>query len=207
MTGSGPPGPPPSPPANFNSRPLTSSELATGAHLIRIHQSKLDPLYFGRSSDFRRRQRWYAPDEGYGVAYLAHDLHTALAETLVRDLPTDVVQKSAIAIRSLTVFEAAEPIRLAMMHGEGLRAHGADASVVHGPYEGTWDWSRAIHDHPAELDGVCYRARHDDSGLAIALFERAQAKVTARSTMDLLTAPLEKKVLEWLDRCGVGVTP
>ena len=52
-------------------------------------------------------------------------------------------------------------------------------------------WSRAIHDHPAVLDGIAYRSKHDDDEVCIALFDRARDRVAAAGVpqpmmMDLL---------------------
>lgn len=86
--------------------------------------------------------------------------HIAFAETLLRDLTLGVVHEAELAIRSLTLLRVLAPLRLVTMHGRALRADGADASVVHGPYTTTWAWSSAIHDHPGAPDGIYYRARH-----------------------------------------------
>ncbi|TVR66852.1 MAG: RES domain-containing protein [Gemmatimonadales bacterium] len=182
------------------------SGLKAGSRLFRIHRSDLPALHFGSTTEVNRRQRWYAPDGSYGVCFLAQDAHVAFAETLLRDLSLDVVQEAEIAARSLALINVTRPIQLAALHGSALRAHGADASVVHGPYEVTWDWSRAVHEHPSEVDGICYRARHDDSGLSVALFERASCKVEVLQSTNLLDGILSREVAEWLERYGLGLT-
>lgn len=200
------PGSPPLPPANFASRPLRTTTLSVGEILYRIHRADRGPLYFGRAKDPEQRQRWDAPDGGYGVCYLAREESTAFVETLLRDLELDAVPETELAIRSLARVCIRDPIRLAEMHGRALRSHGADASVVQGPYPVTWEWSAAIHAHPEEPDGILCRARHDDSGFTIALFERAADKIELLASTGLLNPARIHDLANWLDRYGVGVT-
>lgn len=136
---------------------------------------------------------------------MAKDDHIAFAETLLRDLSLREVSEAELAIRSLARIQVVSPLRLAAMHGKNMRAHGADASVVHGPYPNTWEWSRALHRHPSSPDGIHYRARHDDSGLSIALFERASAKVAKVESTELLDPSLGQTLAGWLDRYDLGL--
>jgi hypothetical protein len=200
------PRPPPLPPDDLARRPLALSPVDTGTILFRIHRSRHSPLHFGRASDPVRRQRWDAPDASYGVCYLAREGHIAFAETLLRDLGLEVVPEAELAIRSLARIRVQEPLRLVAMHGSALRRLGADASAVQGPYEVTWLWSAAFHAHPDGPDGICYRARHDDSGFAIALFERAGTKVEFLDSTRLLEPAHAWELARWLERYDVGLT-
>lgn len=206
MSPPAPPGPPPSPPVDFSKRVLKFSPLTQDTVLSRIHRSHRSALHFGRTVDPEARQRWDAPDAGYGVCYLATAGHIAFAETLLRDLSLDVVHLSELESRFLTLLRVVAPLRLVAMHGRSLRPHGADASVVQGPYTTTWAWSEAIHDHPSAPDGICYRARHDDSGYSVALFERAGDKVEPVGSTGLLEPAFAPTLARWLDRYGVGLT-
>lgn len=200
------PGNPPLPPATLSARTLVLSPVKAGTILYRIHRSHLSPLYFGRAAEPELRQRWDSPDATYGVCYLALEPSIAFAETLLRDLSLDVIQEQELRIRSLARFHVVEPLRLVAMHGRGLRKHGADASVVQGPYEVTWAWSAAFHAHPDAPDGILYRARHDDSGLAVALFERARDKIEHLDSVGLLSPDCAGELARWLDRYGIGLT-
>jgi hypothetical protein len=200
------PGPPPHPPGDLAQRKLKIGPVGAGVVLSRIHRSRHAPLHFGRDSDPVRRQRWDAPDASYGVCYMAEEDHIAFAETLLRDLTLDALPEAELKIRSLARLRVRAPLRLVAMHGQALRAQGADASVVQGPYPITRDWSAAFHAHPSAPDGICYRARHDDSGFSIALFERAQGKVEHTSSVELLDRMLAQDLAQWLDRYEVGLT-
>ncbi|MCA1789816.1 MAG: RES family NAD+ phosphorylase [Thioalkalivibrio sp.] len=206
MSTGDPPGPPPSPPANLHARGLTTVTRPAGTVLYRIHRTVHQPLYFGREGDPRRRQRWDSPDASYGVCYLAEHDHIAFAETLLRDLSLHAVPEAELRIRSCTRIHLRSPLRLVAMHGGGLRPNRADASVVHGPYPNTWAWSKELWRHPDAPDGIRYRARHDDSGLSIALFERAAGSVERLETVELLDPRLATTLGRWLDRYKLGLS-
>jgi hypothetical protein len=174
--------------------------------LYRIHRTALDPLHFGRALDSARRQRRDSPDASCGVCYLAFEGHIAFVETMLRDLDLDTVYQDDLAVRSLALVEVREPVRLVELHDQHLRPLGADASVVQGSYDVTWEWSAALHSHPNAPDGVQYRARHDDSGFSVALFERGNGKVRVLGSTTLLDPSLAPELAGWLDRYGVGLT-
>ncbi len=137
---------------------------------------------------------------------MAKDGHIAFAETLLRDLSIRELSEAELDLRSLCTIRVASPLRLVTMHGVSMRAHGADASVVHGPYPKAWEWSLAFHEHPSSPDGILYRARHDDSGLSIALFERAREKVEKAESIRLLDSGFAETLGEWLDRYDLGLS-
>jgi len=197
---------PPLPPEDLHARHLPIRELRSSEVLFRIHRKEWDPLFFGRAAEARMKQRWYAPDESYGVCYLAVDPYIAFAETMLRKHGLASVEFVELSVRAIASVTVLEPLRLVRFHGSGLKRLSADASVVHGPYEVTWAWSQAIHGHPDEVDGICYRARHDDSDFSVALFDRAQAKVDLRYTTILTSNRCSTLLSEWMDRYGLGIT-
>lgn len=201
-----PPGPPSLPPADLATRPLPLHTVVAGAVLYRIHRTKRGALHFGSSADPAARQRWDAPDASYGVCYLAEDDHISFAETLLRDLNLDTMQHDDVDARSLALVLARTPLRLVEMNGKHLRRVGADASVVQASYEVTWEWSAALHAHPDEPDGIRYRARHDDSGLSVALFDRALHRVDVVRTTPLNDPTMAQHLGRWLDRYQLRLT-
>ena len=209
MRETAPPGPAPSPPPDLHARSLKTTRLQANKVLYRIHRTSRKPLHFGRHTDPARRQRWDAPDGSYGVCYMAKDGHIAFAETLLRDLSIRELSEAELDLRSLCTIRVVSPLRLVTMHGGSMRAHGADPSVVHGPYPKAWEWSLAFHEHPSSPDGILYRlyrARHDDSGLSIALFERARGKVEKAESIRLLDSGFAETLGEWLDRYDLGLS-
>lgn len=137
---------------------------------------------------------------------MAEEDHIAFVETLLRDLSLRDVSEAELAVRSLARIRVVSPLRLVAMHGKSLHAHGADAAVVQAPYPNAWEWSRAFHRHPSAPDGIYYRARHDDSGFSIALFERAAAKVAEVESTELLVPGFAGTLAEWLDRYDLGLS-
>jgi hypothetical protein len=57
--------------------------------------------------------------------------------------------------------------------GAGLAQIGADGRLTAGDRRVAQQWSHAIWRHPAAVDGLLYRVRHDQSEIAVALFDRA----------------------------------
>jgi hypothetical protein len=203
-----PPGEPPLPPPELKLRHLAVREIATGSFLFRIHRSSVGALYFGPRVQPNERGRWDAPDDGYGVCYLAEQDHTAFAEALLRELGRDdVSEEGDLAPRSRARVRVERMLVLARMHGQGLRRMKATAAVVQGPYPTTWAWSRAIHDHDDHVDGIAYRARQDDDDLSVALFDRAAEAITVVESTPLLHPALAGKLGRWLDRYGIGLNP
>ncbi len=202
------PGPPPLPPPDFGLRDLTVREIAKATLLYRIHRSGVGALFFGPRPDPDDRGRWDAPDDGYGVCYLAVQGHTAFAETLLRELDREEVsERGDLAPRILARIRVKRTLVLARMHGQGLRRMKATAAVVQGPYPVTWAWSKAIHDHRSQVDGIAYRARHDDDDLSVALFNRAARTITVLESTPLLHPTLAGELGSWLDRYGIGLSP
>jgi hypothetical protein len=199
------PGPPPLPPADLAIRALPIHVTPVGIRLARIHSTARDPLFFGPAPGSRPRGRWDAPAGEFGVCYLAEAPHVAFAETFLREPSATLVQTEDLAVRSLAEVEVGRDLRLVALHGAGLRRVGATAAVCTGPYTVSRAWALALHDHPAQPDGIRYRARHDDDGFAIALFDRAaDAAIPIRSAT--LTEPTHAGDLgAWLDRYGMGL--
>lgn len=202
------PGPPPLPPAHFDERPIPVHTIPAGRTLFRIHPSGLGAAFYGPRTDPETRGRWDPPDTSFGVCYLAEAPHTAFAETFLRDLEReDVSERSDLAPRSLAMFRAERELRLARLHGPGMTRMRATAAVVQGPYSITCEWSRAFFNHPDRVDGISYRARHDDDGFGVALFDRSAALVRLQDSIPLLDLSLAAELASWLSMYEVGLSP
>ena len=144
---------------------------------IRVHPTKYDPLYFGRTP----RNRFDAPAGEFGVLYAAADAHGAFVETLGQATGVRFVTIAELRVRELAVIAPRRPLRLVDLRGEGLARMGADAALTSGvDYDLSRRWSREIHDHPRMPDGIVYRARHDPSRTCAAIFDRAETDLTAK---------------------------
>jgi hypothetical protein len=172
---------------------------------VRIHPTGRDPLFFGPAEGQPPRNRWDAPAGEFGVCYLAEYPDIAFAESFLREPGKTVIQQRDLATRSESVVVTERSLRLAAFHGSGLARLGATAAVAAGPYAVSRQWSKAVHGHPSRVDGIRYRARHDDDGFAIALFDRAVDAVTLRKTTELTSADFRFHLMIALDRYGIGL--
>jgi hypothetical protein len=57
------------------------------------------------------------------------------------------------------------------------------------------------------VDGIIYRARHDDDDLAVALFERARDAIAVLDSTPLLDLSLSAELGSWFDRYEIGLGP
>ena len=95
---------------------------------------------------------------------------------------------------------------MAELHGPGLAVVGATAEVTASPppYDLPQAWSAALHRHPGILDGTAYRARHDDSEICYAFFDRSRTRIEEIDRVDKL---LETDwFYDLLDRYSVGLS-
>jgi hypothetical protein len=136
----------------------------------RIHSVHRTPLHFGKS----RLNRFDDPDGKIGVLYLGADAHCALIETLGWATGVNVVYTSDLARRVFATVRASRELRLVNLTGAGLAQLGADNRLTTGDHACAQRWSSMLYSHPEGPDGILYRARHDPSRTAIAVFDRAQ---------------------------------
>jgi hypothetical protein len=176
------PGPHPEPPPDLASRALPISVVAHD--WLRLHSRNRDVLYFGATG----HGRFDDPHRRYGVLYAAEAAEGCFVETLARDLRHNSITWSDLQRRLLTRIQARRPLRLVDLRGPGLRQLGADGRLSTGDYGVAQRWSLALHEHPAQLDGILYGSRFDPRQDCLALFERASTAVMAGGSTDLVDA-------------------
>ncbi len=163
----GPLGPPPD---DLAERDLITVEWTSP--LYRVHRIDRNAVFFGRT----RNNRFDDPSQEFGVLYAAEDVHGAFAETF-GDVPALSVH--ALTANGYSTIRLGRPLHLADLRGNGLLRLGADMRLCAGEHADAQQWSRAIWFHPANVDGLCYPARHDPSRTALALYDRAEAALSA----------------------------
>jgi hypothetical protein len=203
--GDGPPGPPPRPPQDLQARDLPIEVVRAGTILSRIHRTEFGPIVFGPAPGAAPGGRWDAPAGEFRVCYLAEEPQTAFAETFLRMSGETILDPADVADRSLAEVIVMRDLRLAAMSGRGLARMGTTAAVCSGPYAASREWARVVHDHPARPDGIRYRARHDDDGYSLALFDRAADAIEESATQPLAGFRMTQVLGGWLDRYGVAV--
>ncbi|HEX2208213.1 MAG TPA: RES family NAD+ phosphorylase [Longimicrobium sp.] len=199
------PGPPPLPPADLHARRLPIHVIEPDWKLWRIHPADRAPLFFGPAKGLPPRGRWDAPDGAFRVCYLAEHSFAAFAECFLREPATILLETEDLQARALSRVLVRGPLRLVAMHGAGLHALGATAAACMGDYAVSRAWAAALHDHPDAPDGIRYRARHDDDGFALALFDRAKRKVRDGEGGPLTGPPNVRYLAECLNRYGMGL--
>jgi hypothetical protein len=165
----------PLPPPNIANRTPQLSKVAAGAILHRFYTDGREPIYFdtGTGGVFN------APDGAYGVLYAAATLNGALAETFLRQPGRQQIPNDLLAHRAYVRLRARRELTFVQLAGTGLATLGATAQVTHGgpPYDVPQAWSAALHGHFINADGIAYTARHDDSAVCYAIFDRARGNV------------------------------
>lgn len=67
------------------------------------------------------------------------------------------------------------PIKISVfvdITGRGAAWISAAGEVSSGDHKLSQKWSRALYEHPEEVDGILYRCRHDQEKQSVALFDR-----------------------------------
>lgn len=91
-----------------------------------------------------------------------------------------------IVRRRITSIEFTRPLLLAQLHGAGLARLGITASATAGAdYAHARQLALDLWSHPSPLDGVLYRARHDDEHVSVALFHTAESGLRVGSPRPL----------------------
>ena len=197
---SGLPGPPPLPPADLARRELPVEVVPAGSRFYRVHRRGRAALHFGAGA----MGRFNAPDRAFGVCYVARDLEGCFVEVFLRATGSTLVRESELAARAASAIEVRRELRLVEMKGRGLVRLGATSVVSGGSYDVSQAWAAAIWRHPAAPDGILYHARHDDTRVCAALFDRCADRLGER----LLGGVLDdrRRLAEILEHYGDGLT-
>lgn len=126
-------------------------------------------VHFGRAAQYR----FDAPDGSYGVMYAALDFATCFAEALLRDSllgdPKPTLFENDLAqLVVATLGPVRRRLRLARLLGP-MPNLGIDGQIsTHHDYRVTQAWSKALHDHPASVDGLLFASRMNSPALSVA---------------------------------------
>jgi hypothetical protein len=192
----------PSPPLDLVGRRPAIRKLRLGKVLHRFSTKPHHPIYFDRSSAGRLN----APDGSYGVLYVANARRGAFAETFLRRPGRTLLPRDLVDRKEYSTLEATRTLHMVRLYGRGLAVLGCTAEVTHGslPYDLPQAWSHAVHAHPARVDGIAFRSRHDDNEICFAIFERPGNALILKSREPDLDQ-------DWFYRLcnhyGVGIAP
>jgi hypothetical protein len=203
----------PDPPPADQLDPLIH-EWRPGKPIVRCHNVRFDATEFnataspGRFRPVRRRGRIV------GTLYGAEDDAGAISETAFHDVPVGV-ERPLVRLSALTPFvvstvTARRDLRLASLHGHGLRRLGTTRArlidLEADQYPTLAAWGQAIHDCPAEPDGIAWRSRHYDDAHAVLLF----ADRVRRRELEVVVPPVplvvgrgRERLFELAERAGI----
>ncbi len=165
----------PFPPSDLHGRRPNIVSLPAGSEIHRFYTAIYEPIFFDQS----RTGRFNAPDGSYGVLYVAKLVNGAFAETFLRSPGNTLIDGGFLKRKAYARLGILSSLKLIDLTGPGLAIVGATAEVPHSglPYDTAQGWSKALFDHPARADGIAYHARHDDTEICYAIFDRAGAAI------------------------------
>jgi hypothetical protein len=190
------PKPHPEPPQDLATRQLSLIEM--DQCWFRIHQTQYSPLYYGRSSS----GRFNAPAGEYGVMYLAEKPQGAFIETLGSETGIRLISEGELLKRCISTLSCQRSLKLIDLTGAGLAHIGADARLCSGDHKLDQRW---LWQHPAQIDGIYYRARHDQSQYCAVIFDRAQSVFEIQLTQGLFERSFQGKLADILDDYDFGL--
>lgn len=206
----------PAPPADLAAHPLPLEAVPTGTVLLRIHEERHGPIWFGPGAGAPPRNRFDDPRREYGVCYLGYTRLAAFAETLLRDRPSRVLSEANLRFLALSALTVLRDTPVVQAHSEGLVQLGTTAALSGAKlefpgatqtYAHAMAWSRALHDHPAAPHGLAYRSSHDDALRCLALFEDRAGTVLAPAGGPELLSDLRELLAEAVDRYKLRLLP
>ena len=139
-----------------------------------------------------------------GTVYGAQDDAGAIAESVFRPVPVGTaarrVGRARLAPIMISTLAGSRTLRLASLHGSGLRRVGATRGELidseADQYPALAAWGQALHDCPATPDGIVWRSRHYDDSYTCMLF----GDRVGRRELDIVGPPLPLAVGRGLER-------
>jgi hypothetical protein len=203
----------PAPAAAGELDPLVT-EWAAGRPIVRCHNARHGPAEFNRTASPGRFRPVRRRGRIVGTLYGSEDLAGAVSETVFHDLPVGsgprFLRVEALAPMVASTLSARRVLRLASLHGDGLRRLGATrAQLIDSEadrYPGLAAWGQALHDCRAEPFGLAWRSRHYDDAYALLLFgDRVR-----RRDLEVVEPPLPlavgrglERLMELAERAGI----
>ena len=196
-----PPGLHPLAPSNLAQIELPIYLLTSGNIVYRVHQTKYDPIYFGRSG----ASRFDDPNNQFGVLYLASDCYCAFRETIGRFSKYRLISTQLLSTRRVSLIRNNKDLNLVDLTGSGLTKIEADGRLLTGSYKISQSWSKAFYSHPSCPDGIYYRSRHDPSRYCLALYSRCSEFLELTQIDDFLSTNYREILAKILDAYDYGL--
>ncbi len=148
--------------------------LDPGSALVRVHHKDNGPIWFGPAKGVPPGSRFDAPAGEFGTLYVADTLTGAFVETVLRRA-SRIIARPAVNTRAWSVLRPKRELTLVQMHGEGLVYLGVTGDICAGDdYGASQAMALALYEK-FPLDGIAYRARHNNDQICYALNDRVAA--------------------------------
>ncbi|MGY2811929.1 RES family NAD+ phosphorylase [Bradyrhizobium sp. USDA 4506] len=146
--------------------------LPAGRQIVRVHHIDKGALWFGPAPGAPPAYRFDAPGGEFRTLYCAEQLTGAFVETVLRQAKR-IIGRPFVDARGWTVLNCKRELRLAKIYDEGLIHHGVTADICAGDnYTDPRQFAAAIYAADPEVDGIAYRARHNNGQICYAVFDR-----------------------------------
>jgi hypothetical protein len=179
------PGDHPGPHPELDGRTPLAVTLKKGTVIFRLHRRIHDPLFFGKTGDYR----FDAPDcpnGSFGVMYAGADPHCCFIESCGQTMGVPAVSGDYLTDRHIAEIELMKDLSFIDLAGTGALSHvGADARLMSGSYPIAQQWSAALRGHPVRPNGLRYLSRRDPTRIAFAIYDcpRSTFRVTNRGSL------------------------
>ena len=170
------------PPDPFRSSPEMVT-LAVDTILFRVHRSCFAPCQFNPNppADPWQGGRFDSGvDDPYGFLYAGSNEQVAVAESLLRHVPSDsssarILPRAQLVNRMISGIRTTQDLRLVKLHGSGLHAIDQDdgwltATDAHN-YMKTRFWGYAIRSCTPLAQGFVWRSKRFNDGFAYIFFD------------------------------------
>lgn len=161
-------------------------------HRIARRTQALHEPYFGTNA----ANRFDAPNGEFGVCYVARRVSVCFAETVIRSPALNaatwppgklLIDEDAIRERVVLDFDRSSELLLLDFAGASQLLLGADATVSSASdYALPQAWSYALYNAFPKADGLVYMSRHVNTQRAMAIFDRARAKLRVSRSIPLI---------------------
>ncbi|WP_404788993.1 RES family NAD+ phosphorylase [Altericista sp. CCNU0014] len=192
------PAPHPEPPKHLSTQNLPLIQLQQS--WFRIHQSRYEPLHFGNSG-----YRFDASGQEYRILYIAQYEQGAFIETFGTYTGIRIISNDELSLRSISCLQHSCPLNLVDLTGPGLAKIGADSRLCDSDHPLAQRWALAFWQHPMQVDGIYYRARHDPSQYCAAIFDRAAEGWHVTQTLRCASQDFRGILANILDRYEFGL--
>lgn len=163
--------------------------LLAGTEIFRIHRVDKGPVFFGPASASPPANRFDAPNGEFGTLYAAEDLAGCFVETILRRA-NRIIRRDFVNRRAWSELRLLRDVRLVQLHGEGLIHHGVTADICAGDHYASAQALALQLYETYGIDGIAYRARHNNDEICYALCDRVGiADLAVVNTFKFANAP------------------